>query len=126
MDVTRIRCGLASAAVLAAFPSVAQEMATSFDATEVAPGLHVLVGADGLFRTDMARLGFDIAFKPRVRRQVAAEIRAQFEAFAATFSDLGAEVITGQHRDERVAERETDGDAHDVAHPAPPAGAVRQ
>ena len=43
-----------------------------------------LVGPDGLFRTDMARLGFDIAFKPRVRRQVAAEITAQFEAFAAT------------------------------------------
>ena len=43
-----------------------------------------LVGTDGLFRTDMGRLGFDIAFKPRVRRQVAAEITAQFEAFAAT------------------------------------------
>lgn len=43
-----------------------------------------LVGPDGLFRTDMARLGFDIAFKPRVRRQIAAEITAQFEAFAAT------------------------------------------
>jgi chitin disaccharide deacetylase len=43
-----------------------------------------LVGTDGLFRTDMARLGFDIAFKPRVRRQVGAEITAQFEAFAAT------------------------------------------
>jgi hopanoid biosynthesis associated protein HpnK len=43
-----------------------------------------LVGPDGFFRTDMARLGFDIAFKPRVRRQVAAEITAQFEAFAAT------------------------------------------
>jgi chitin disaccharide deacetylase len=43
-----------------------------------------LVGPDGYFRTDMARLGFDIAFKPRVRRQVAAEISAQFEAFAAT------------------------------------------
>ena len=43
-----------------------------------------LVRPDGFFRTDMARLGFDIAFKPRVRRQVAAEITAQFEAFAAT------------------------------------------
>ena len=43
-----------------------------------------LVGPDGHFRTDMARLGFDIAFKPRVRRQVAAEITAQFGAFAAT------------------------------------------
>src|SRR6516164_4637491 len=43
-----------------------------------------LVGPDGFFRTDMTRLGFDIAFKPRVRVQVAAEITAQFEAFAAT------------------------------------------
>jgi hopanoid biosynthesis associated protein HpnK len=43
-----------------------------------------LVGPDGHFRTDMARLGFDIAFKPAVRRQMAAEITAQFEAFAAT------------------------------------------
>jgi hopanoid biosynthesis associated protein HpnK len=43
-----------------------------------------LVGADGCFRTDMARLAVDIAFRPRVRAQVAAEITAQFEAFAAT------------------------------------------
>jgi hopanoid biosynthesis associated protein HpnK len=43
-----------------------------------------LVGPDGFFRTDMGRLAVDIAFRPRVRRQVAAEITAQFEAFAAT------------------------------------------
>jgi hopanoid biosynthesis associated protein HpnK len=43
-----------------------------------------LVGPDGCFRTDMAAMGVDIFFKPRVRRQLAAEIRAQFEAFAAT------------------------------------------
>jgi hopanoid biosynthesis associated protein HpnK len=43
-----------------------------------------LIGPDGFFRTDMTRLAFDIAFKPRVRRQVAAEIAAQFTAFAAT------------------------------------------
>jgi hopanoid biosynthesis associated protein HpnK len=43
-----------------------------------------LVDPDGFDRTDMARLGCDIAFKPRVRRQVAAEITAQFAAFAAT------------------------------------------
>jgi hopanoid biosynthesis associated protein HpnK len=43
-----------------------------------------LVGADGFLRTDMARLGFDIAVRPRVRAQVEAEITAQFEAFAAT------------------------------------------
>jgi chitin disaccharide deacetylase len=43
-----------------------------------------LVAADGNFRTDMARLGFDIAFKPPVRAQLKAEIEAQFAAFAAT------------------------------------------
>jgi hopanoid biosynthesis associated protein HpnK len=43
-----------------------------------------LVGPGGFFRTDMGRLAFDIAIKPRVRLQVAAEIAAQFEAFAAT------------------------------------------
>jgi hopanoid biosynthesis associated protein HpnK len=43
-----------------------------------------LVGPDGHFRTDMGALSVDIAFKPRVRAQVAAEITAQFKAFAAT------------------------------------------
>ncbi len=43
-----------------------------------------LVTADGLFRTDMAKMGVDIFFTPRVRRQLAAEIEAQFAAFAAT------------------------------------------
>lgn len=43
-----------------------------------------LVGVDGNFRTDMARFGFDIAFRPAVRRQMAAEITAQFEAYRAT------------------------------------------
>jgi hopanoid biosynthesis associated protein HpnK len=43
-----------------------------------------LVGADGCFRSDMAKLGAAITFSPRARRQLAAEITAQFEAFAAT------------------------------------------
>ena len=43
-----------------------------------------LVGPDGQFRSDMARVGFDIALRPAVRRQVAAEITAQFEAYRAT------------------------------------------
>src|SRR5262249_30994116 len=56
------------------------------EATPALPPEHVpdLVTSDGRFRTDMAGLGFDIAFKPRVRRQLVAEIRAQFEAFRAT------------------------------------------
>jgi hopanoid biosynthesis associated protein HpnK len=43
-----------------------------------------LVAADGAVRTDMARLGADIFFKAGARRQLAREIEAQFQAFAAT------------------------------------------
>ena len=43
-----------------------------------------LTGADGLFRRDMAATAVDIFFKPRVRHQLHAEVRAQFEAYAAT------------------------------------------
>ncbi|HEY1929870.1 MAG TPA: hopanoid biosynthesis-associated protein HpnK [Caulobacteraceae bacterium] len=44
----------------------------------------LLVDADGRFRTDMAGAGARIFFLPAARRQLAAEVRAQFEAFAAT------------------------------------------
>jgi hopanoid biosynthesis associated protein HpnK len=43
-----------------------------------------LVGPDGLFRRDMVASAVDMFFKPRVRRQLAAEVQAQFQAFAAT------------------------------------------
>jgi hopanoid biosynthesis associated protein HpnK len=43
-----------------------------------------LVDATAHFRTDMVRLGFDIFARPSVRRQVRAEIDAQFRAFQAT------------------------------------------
>jgi hopanoid biosynthesis associated protein HpnK len=43
-----------------------------------------LVTRDGAFRTDMARFGADIFFRPGVRRQLAAEIEAQFQAYART------------------------------------------
>jgi chitin disaccharide deacetylase len=43
-----------------------------------------LVDAHGHFNHAMVRNGFRFFFLPRVRRQLAAEIRAQFEAFAAT------------------------------------------
>ena len=47
-----------------------------------------LVDADGFFRTDMVRAGAAMFFLPRVRRQLAGEIEAQFEAFAATGLEL--------------------------------------
>jgi hopanoid biosynthesis associated protein HpnK len=43
-----------------------------------------LVDGQGYFRTDMARAGAAMFFLPKVRAQLAAEIEAQFEAFAAT------------------------------------------
>jgi hopanoid biosynthesis associated protein HpnK len=43
-----------------------------------------LVDGNGLFRTNMVKAGVDIFFRPTVRRQLGAEIEAQFRAFAAT------------------------------------------
>jgi hopanoid biosynthesis associated protein HpnK len=43
-----------------------------------------LVDSHGYFRTDMARAGAAMFFLSKVRAQLAAEIGAQFEAFAAT------------------------------------------
>ena len=43
-----------------------------------------LLDASGAFRSDMAAAGAAMFFRPRVRRQLAREIEAQFAAFAAT------------------------------------------
>ena len=43
-----------------------------------------LVGPDGWFRRDPAAYGAAIFFRPSLRRQIRAEIEAQFEAFART------------------------------------------
>jgi hopanoid biosynthesis associated protein HpnK len=48
---------------------------------ERVPGL---VDVQGFLRTDLARLGLDIALWRSVRQQIRAEIEAQFEAFRAT------------------------------------------
>ena len=56
------------------------------DGSPVLPASVVpdLVDAAGNFRNEMARAGAAMFFLPDVRRQLAAEIAAQFEAFAAT------------------------------------------
>jgi hopanoid biosynthesis associated protein HpnK len=46
--------------------------------------IPALVDGTGNFRTDMARTGVTIFASPAARRQLAAEIEAQFAAFAAT------------------------------------------
>ena len=43
-----------------------------------------LVDERGNFRSDMVRLGFDIFMRPSARRQIGAEIEAQFKAYGAT------------------------------------------
>jgi hopanoid biosynthesis associated protein HpnK len=43
-----------------------------------------LVGPDGRFRPDMVRPAFAMAFQQHVRRQLFAEVEAQFAAFART------------------------------------------
>lgn len=56
------------------------------DATPVLPRSAVpdLIDGRGRFRTNMALSGAAMFFLPHVRRQMRAEIRAQFEAFRAT------------------------------------------
>ena len=43
-----------------------------------------LVGADGEFLTHLTRAGFRFFFRPGIRKQLEAEIRAQFESFHKT------------------------------------------
>jgi chitin disaccharide deacetylase len=91
---------LSAASLMVASPGAADAVRRARAMPNLRVGLHVvlveakpslpperipdLVGPDGFLRTDMARLGFDIAVKPRVRRQMIAEIAAQFLAFRAT------------------------------------------
>ena len=53
-------------------------------AVSPAHDIPALIGPDGEFPSNQLGLGIDYFFRPSVRRQLAAEIRAQFAAFAAT------------------------------------------
>jgi hopanoid biosynthesis associated protein HpnK len=91
---------LTSASLMVAGPAAADAVARAKDTPQLAVGLHLvviegtpvlppeqipdLVGRDGRFPSDQLALGIRYYFSPRVRRQLAAEIRAQFEAFRAT------------------------------------------
>jgi hopanoid biosynthesis associated protein HpnK len=91
---------LAAASLMVAAPGCADAVARARRMPGLRVGLHLvlvegrpalqrstlpdLTTPDGLFRTDMAAMGADIFLRPRVRAQLAAEIEAQFEAFAAT------------------------------------------
>jgi hopanoid biosynthesis associated protein HpnK len=86
--------------LMVAEPAVADAVARAKRLPDLGVGLHLvladgasvlppaevsaLVGADGAFDPNMVRAGFRFYFSPAARRQLAAEIRAQFAAFAAT------------------------------------------
>ncbi|HWT05682.1 MAG TPA: hopanoid biosynthesis-associated protein HpnK [Xanthomonadales bacterium] len=95
------RGGIVTAASLMVAEQAAQDaVARANDNPTLAVGLHVvvvagrpllpperipdLVGRDGLFSSDLARAGVGYFFRRSAQRQLEAEIRAQFAAFAAT------------------------------------------
>ena len=59
---------------------------TLLESRPVLPTAQVpdLVDSGGLFRTDMGRFGVDIFTRASVRRQIADEVTAQFEAYRST------------------------------------------
>ncbi|GAA0526872.1 hopanoid biosynthesis associated protein HpnK [Rhizomicrobium palustre] len=91
---------LTAASLMVAAPGAADAVARAKDNPRLGVGLHLvlvegkpvlptsqipdLVGPDGNFRTDMVKASFAMAFLPKMRRQLAAEIEAQFDAFAST------------------------------------------
>ncbi|MFE1602489.1 hopanoid biosynthesis-associated protein HpnK [Methylobacterium sp. ID0610] len=91
---------LSAASLMVAAPAAADAVARARRLPSLRVGLHLvmveawprlpaadlpdLVDENGLLRRDMGRLGLDLAAKPSARRQLAAEIRAQFEAYRAT------------------------------------------
>ncbi len=91
---------LSAASLMVAAPGCADAVLRARRSPKLRVGLHLvlvegrpclppsalpdLVTPDGYFRTDMAWMGADIFFRPRVRRQLAAEIEAQFQAYGRT------------------------------------------
>jgi chitin disaccharide deacetylase len=95
---------LTCASLMVAAPGAREAVAMAKETPSLKVGLHLvlvegrpslppadipdLIDTDGFFRTDMAKMGADIFFRAKVRRQVAAEIEAQFKAFAETGLEL--------------------------------------
>jgi hopanoid biosynthesis associated protein HpnK len=91
---------LSCASLMVAAPAAADAVARAHRLPALRVGLHLvltdgrpvlppgeirgLVGADGRFDDNQVRAGLRYFFMPGVRRLLAAEIRAQFEAFRAT------------------------------------------
>ena len=91
---------LTAASLMVGAPAAAEAVALAKTAPRLGVGLHLvlvdgvpvlppeqvpdLVDTRGCFRDDMVRAGMAFAFSPATRRQLEAEINAQFKAFAAT------------------------------------------
>ncbi|MEO9191466.1 MAG: hopanoid biosynthesis-associated protein HpnK [Acetobacteraceae bacterium] len=86
---------LTAASLMVAGPAAADAVRRAKSMPSLAVGLHLVViegpavlhqaiAPGGQFPSEQFRLGVNYFFRPRARRQLAAEIRAQFEAFAAT------------------------------------------
>ena len=91
---------LTAASLMVAAPAAAEAVAMARRTPSLRVGLHLalvdarpalpaaevpdLVGPDGWFRRDTARFGAALFFSPRMRRQLAREVEAQFAAYAAT------------------------------------------
>ena len=91
---------LQAASLMVAAPAAADAVRRARSNPSLRVGLHLvviegpaalppadipdLVDAAGVFPSDQLRLGLNYFFRPHVRRQLEAEIRAQFAAFAET------------------------------------------
>jgi hopanoid biosynthesis associated protein HpnK len=88
---------LTTASLMVAGPAAADAVRRARRLPQLRVGLHLVViegpaagpapgllDADGQFPSDQLRLGIDYFFRRGARRALAAEIRAQFAAFAAT------------------------------------------
>ncbi len=95
---------LTAASLMVSAPAAGDAVARAREMPRLRVGLHLvlvegrptlppssvpdLVDADGMFRADMTSAAIRMFFLPRVRRQLEAEIEAQFDAFRATGLDL--------------------------------------
>ena len=95
---------LTAASLMVSAPAAAQAVAIAKANPRLRVGLHIvlvegrptlpasavpdLVDASGNFRIDMASSAANMFFIPRVRRQLEAEVEAQFSAFSATGLNL--------------------------------------
>jgi len=102
---------LTCASLMVAEPGAADAVARARHLKRLGVGLHLtfvdgrpmlpperipaLVGGDGRFRADPLTQGLRLFFSPPARRQLAAEMRAQFDAFRAT--GLALDHVNGHH-----------------------------